>query len=166
MQVAQMGIVIVQAKRLWNIRMNVQPVEYFKSGRHNLWRIWSLSSLESSVKIERVLWIFLNCHQTNSSRSWKGPMKKIQLHGRTKTIKMLAQIAAAHFRAQLKDVIGEWNRNIWVLCFLHIKMLSNWNSIKKSYFHDSFSPTFCAHKFKFYWSFHKKDALLFNLNFI
>ena len=37
--VAQMGIVIVQAKRLWNIRMNVQPVEYFKSGSHNLWRI-------------------------------------------------------------------------------------------------------------------------------
>ena len=116
--------------------------------------------------IERVLLIFLNCHQTNSSRSWKGPMKKIQLHGRTKTIKMLVQTAAAHFRAQLKDVIEEWNRSIWVLCFLHLQMLSRWNSIKKSYFHDSFSPTFCAHKFKFYWNFHRKDALLFNLNFI
>ena len=114
---------------------------------------------------KRVLLIFLNCHQTNSSRSWKGPMKKIQLHGRTKTIKMLVQTAAAHFRAQLKDVIEEWNRSIWVLCFLHIQMLSSWNSIKKA-FHDSFSPTFCAHKFKFYWNFHRKYALLFNLNFI
>ena len=115
---------------------------------------------------ERALLLFVSCHQTNSSRSWKGPMKKIQLHGRTKTIKMLVQTAAAHFRAQLKDVIEEWNRSIWVLCFLHLQMLSSWNSIKKSYFHDSFSPTFCAHKFKFYWNFHEKDALLFNLNFI
>ena len=30
------GILIRQARRLWNMRMNVQLVGYFKSGNHNL----------------------------------------------------------------------------------------------------------------------------------
>ena len=86
---------------------------------------------EISTWLERALLLFVSCHQTNSSRSWKGPMKKIQLHGRTKTIKMLVQTGAAHFHARFKDDNEQWNRGIVVLCFLHIRMLSSWNLIKK-----------------------------------
>ena len=76
---------------------------------------------------------------------------------------MLSQTTAARFHLKLKEIIQQWHWAILVLCFQHIQMLSSLNCIQKSYFHDSFPPTFGALQFKFYWKFHWKQALLFHL---
>ena len=47
--------------------------------------------------------------------------------------------------------------------FSNMQMLSEFNCIQKSFFHDSFPLNFGVLQFKFYWKFHWKQALLFHL---
>ena len=77
-----------------------------------------------------------------STRSCKRLMKKMQLHDKRKLVKIFGQTIAAQFHSTLEEIIQQWHWAILVLCFQHIQMLSSLNCIQKSYFHDSFPPTF------------------------
>ena len=134
-------------------------MELINNGNSSSW-----SGLGSWTKIlpQRDVFFLMRCHLIISSRSWKRLMRKMWLHDTDKLATMLNQTTAAQFHPKLKKIIQQWYWAILILCFQHIQILSSLNCIQKSYFHDSFPPTFGVLQFKFYWEFQWKQVFLFH----